>query len=61
MGYDQAKAMVKQRLLDIEKQDDNNSIPTFMIPENLRYIVTPVPYFSFLEILKQMRAFSIAR
>lgn len=44
MGYGQAKAMVKQRLHDIEWQGDNNNVPNFMTPENLRYTVALTPY-----------------
>lgn len=53
--------MVQHRLLSIERQWDNSSIPYFMAPENCKYIVFLAPYLSLLEILSQWRAFSLVR
>lgn len=61
MGYEQAKAMARQRLLDIDRQLDNINVPYFMTPKNLKYIVAPALYLSLLDIPGQQRSFSLAK
>ena len=61
MDLRQAKAMVRQRLSDIERQQDCSRCPEYRTGEIERYIAAPAPYLSFLLSKNTRRAFTLAR
>lgn len=48
LGFEQARLIVKQRVLDIKRQNDLNNIIETYIKEDVRYY-TPAPYLSQLK------------
>nr|XP_060641653.1 uncharacterized protein LOC132781415 [Anolis sagrei ordinatus] len=61
MGWDQAKDLIRQWILDIERQSDLTCSPAFNISEDNRYLIATMAYLANLEVPKHRRAFTLAR
>nr|XP_016847415.1 PREDICTED: uncharacterized protein LOC107982573 [Anolis carolinensis] len=61
MGYDQAKAQIKQRITDIERQIDLSNAPSFITSGDSRGSTSPMEYLTKLEVANHQRAFTLAR
>lgn len=61
MGYERARATIKQLILDIERQNDVSNVSELYVREDLKYIVNAPSYFTQLENHNHRRAFTLAR
>lgn len=61
MGLAQVGIRIKQRIFDIECQEDLNNVRKFCIKEEVRYIAAPAPYLFRLEIPSHRRAFTLGQ